>query len=273
MQAIAREFNHPETVFVFPPEIRRTGRGCASLRRRANCRSPAIRPSGPQCCSRCATAAARAANSCWRSRSGRCDACSRRSAGERGTRASSCRSCRPRRTRADATALAAGLALRRKISASTRCRPSRWSGRQSFHLRAGLPGLARIGPLPPRRRQVRGGLRRGRRRPSLLRRNAEPGRQFHARMFAPAWASAKIRDRLGRGGVCRRDRRAASRRRRACDRHRAGLRDGPAEPDRLAIVVAAGKLRFGHDRRRRRHRHRRRHRGMMLCRQRSIVPP
>ena len=51
MQTIAREFNLPETVFLLPPEDRRTGRGCASSRRRRSCRSPAIRRSAPPCCS------------------------------------------------------------------------------------------------------------------------------------------------------------------------------------------------------------------------------
>src|SRR3977135_2874041 len=53
------------------------------------------------------------------------------------------------------------------------------------------------------------------------------------------------RDRVGGGGVRRspcRSRRA--RRRRAFDHHRAGLRDGPAEPDRAHIRAAGGKAGF-----------------------------
>ena len=51
MQTIAREFNHPETVFVFRPPIRRIGRACASSRRRPSFRSPVIPRSGRRCCS------------------------------------------------------------------------------------------------------------------------------------------------------------------------------------------------------------------------------
>ena len=52
MQKIAREFNLSETVFVFPPADKAaTAPSCASSRRRANCRSPGIRPSAPRCCS------------------------------------------------------------------------------------------------------------------------------------------------------------------------------------------------------------------------------
>ena len=58
MQAIAREFGLPETVFVFPPPIRRTARGTVFSRRRANCRSRAIQPSAPRCCSAASMAAA-----------------------------------------------------------------------------------------------------------------------------------------------------------------------------------------------------------------------
>ena len=65
----------PETVFVFPPADPEASRArCASSRRRASCRSPAIRRSAPRCCSAHLDGGARRASSCWRRRSGRCRA-------------------------------------------------------------------------------------------------------------------------------------------------------------------------------------------------------
>ena len=64
MQAIAREFNHPETVFVFPP-AEPAHRARSHLHACASCRSPATRRWARRCCSRCARPPP-AARSCWR---------------------------------------------------------------------------------------------------------------------------------------------------------------------------------------------------------------
>ena len=58
MQAIAREFNYPETVFVFPPRDAIIAPRSASSIRRPRCRLRVIRRSAPRSCSRCSTAAA-----------------------------------------------------------------------------------------------------------------------------------------------------------------------------------------------------------------------
>ena len=54
MQAIAREFGHPETVFVLTPGDRSHRARLRIFTPARDCRS-AIRPSGPRCCSDCAT--------------------------------------------------------------------------------------------------------------------------------------------------------------------------------------------------------------------------
>src|SRR5688572_29056484 len=74
MQSIAREFGHPETVFVFPPGDTGAARGFAFSRQHANCRLLAIPRSGPPSCSATSTAARRRATLSWRRESDRCSA-------------------------------------------------------------------------------------------------------------------------------------------------------------------------------------------------------
>ena len=47
MQTITREFDFPETTFLLPPKDPGMRAPCASSRRAASCRSPAIRRSEP----------------------------------------------------------------------------------------------------------------------------------------------------------------------------------------------------------------------------------
>src|SRR5438874_11150978 len=74
MQAIAREFNHPETVFVFAPADAGHRARLRIFTPRGSCRLPATRPSALPCCSRYLTAPPPGASSCWRKGLARCAA-------------------------------------------------------------------------------------------------------------------------------------------------------------------------------------------------------
>ena len=189
MQAIAREFGHPETVFVLTP-------GDRSHRARLRIFTPArelpfaaIRPSGPRCCSDCATGRPSTAPWCSRKTSVRCVA--------RSSRAPAGRSARfvipqlPARVGeapSDA-AIAAALRLEPTAIGFGRLRPTRWS--------AGLP--ATLVPVASLTAVARC-------RPDLSRFGAafgdgpayvfcgecvDPGHDFHAWMFAPTLGVAE----------------------------------------------------------------------------------
>jgi trans-2,3-dihydro-3-hydroxyanthranilate isomerase len=211
MQAVAREFNHPETVFVFAPEN-------PAHRARLRIFTPAreLPFAGHPTVGTAVLLALRDGGGAGREFAleepiGPVRCVLEAGAGERGT----ARFIVPQLPAEvgpapDATALAAGLALSPQEIGFDGWRPSRWTAGNPFTF-VPAAGPGGIGPLPPRRRQVRGGLRRGRRCFRLLRRNdrARPSiPRPHVR--ARHGHSRRSGDRLGRGGVCRRDRRRAS---------------------------------------------------------------
>ena len=146
MQAIAREFNHPETVFVLPPQIRRTARGLRIF-------TPARElpfAGHPTVGTAVLLGAARRRRRRPRDRAGggdRAGALHARgaTAASAAARASSSRNCRPKSGRRPTTAaIAAALGARaRAISASTAIAPSRWSAGNPVHFRAGAPASPR----------------------------------------------------------------------------------------------------------------------------------
>ena len=174
MQAIAREFNHPETVFVLPPEDTPPSRAAAHLHagaRTAVRRASDRRDGGA---ARAAGSAARpAARSCWRRRSGRCAACSKPASGERG-RVRFAIPQLPAEVGAvpDDAAIAAALASRPRGHRLRPPPPVALVGRQCLHVRAGRRAC-RDGACAARSGDFRRGVRRrwsGRGRISLLRR-------------------------------------------------------------------------------------------------------
>ena len=189
MQAIAREFSHPETVFVFAPEQPRSPRrGCGSSRRRASCRLPGIRRSGPRCCSACRMRRRPAPRSCWRRRSGRCAAARCAEAASAATPALRCRNC-PRRpgTAASDVAIAAALGLAPDDIGFASFRPGALVGRQPLHLRAGVAALAAIARCRPDLARFDAAFGERRHGLRVLRRDGRrPAMHFHARMFAPS---------------------------------------------------------------------------------------
>ena len=226
MQAIAREFSHPETVFVFRRPIPRTARGFASSRRRGNCRSPAIRPSGRRCCSACATAA-RAGSDCRARGADRPGALHARdrAAPDTAAPASRSRNCRPRPGR------------RR----TTRPSPPRWPRARRDRLwrasarRAGRPATpspsCRSPGLP--RSRAAGPIRPGSTTPFRRRRRptcsaARPSRRATISMPACSRPAIGVAEDPATGSAAAAfaglsPRRGELRRRRPRDRHRAGL--------------------------------------------------
>ena len=202
-----------------------------------NCRSPVIRPSVRRYCSACRTEPPPEPRLVLEEPIGpvRCmlEGRERRSAAARALRSRNCRAKPDRR-----------LTTRRSRPRShlapadigfDRYRPARWSAGNRLHLCAGLGprrhGAARPDPpssMPRSARRHGGGVS------SIAASRAEPGHDFHARMFAPGMRPYRgSGDRLGCGRIRRHV--GASRgpvRRRARHRDRAGLRDGAAEPDR-----------------------------------------
>ena len=184
MQAVAREFNHPETVFVFAPYDPPHRARLRIFTPAANCRSPAIRPSGPRCCSGCSTAAAPRRESWWRSRSGRCDA----------SRADRRRARRARFTVPQLPADGGRRARRRGDRRRARARRSRdrlrrippvaLDGRNSVNIRA----AARLGAIADYRPDADKLVAAFGDGPGYLfcGECVEAGHAFHARMFAPA---------------------------------------------------------------------------------------
>ena len=210
MQAVAREFNHPETVFVFAPEN-------PAHRARLRIFTPAreLQFAGHPTVGTAVLLALRDGGAAGRElvlEEGigpvRCTLES--GAGERGT----ARFTAPQLPAEvgpapDAAALAAGLALSLQEIGFDGWRPSRWTA-GTLHLRAGLRALRHCS-LPPRRDKLRR-LSRRRRGFRLLRRTTEPSRQFHARMFAPGMGIREDPARAPPRCVCRHDRSALLRR-------------------------------------------------------------
>ena len=249
MQAIAREFSHPETVFVFAPadpghrarlriftparELPFAGHptvGTAvllALSDRASAGSDLVLEEGigPVRCTLEAVSAGRGS--------------ARIALPQLSTQAGSA---------PDAAAVAAGLALSPGDIDGT---PARWSAGNplSFVPIRSLAAVARCRPDPVKFEAAFG---RDRGRVRILqgdRRARAPFPRPHVR------ARPRLRRRSG-DGICRcgfrRAHRAATRRRGARDRHRAGLRDGPAEPDARHRRRQRRPAQFGGDRRRRR---------------------
>ena len=124
MQTIAREFNLSETVFVLPPRDKAQPREAAHLHAGvANCRSPAIRPSAPRCCSGCSTAASQAREFMLEETSGRCRCQVTPAAATAAARSSIFRACRRSGAPRTTPRWRRRSALRSAISASTDCTP------------------------------------------------------------------------------------------------------------------------------------------------------
>ena len=164
MQAIAREFNHPETVFVLPPQD--AGAPCAAAHLHAGAGTAVRRPSD-----RRHRGAARAAgrqrgrrrDGARGRRSGRCAARSRHDGGERGR----VRFVIPQLPAEvgpapDEATIAAALSLAPADIGFGRYRPSRWSAGNPFTF-VPLTGLRRDGARVARSRDLRRGIRRRRR--------------------------------------------------------------------------------------------------------------
>jgi trans-2,3-dihydro-3-hydroxyanthranilate isomerase len=180
MQAIAREFSHPETVFVFAPAD-------PAHRARVRIFTPArelpfagTRPSGPRCCSERATAAA---TWCWRKASARCDARLNRCAGAAAAPASRSRNL-PTEVgpTADAATIAAALTL--APSDMGEGRPARWSAGIPFTF-VPLAGLAAMVRCRPDLAKFDAAFGAGGAVYAFCNETVEPGHHFHARMFAP----------------------------------------------------------------------------------------
>ena len=237
MQAIAREFNHPETVFVLPPQD-------PAHRARLRIFTPArelpfaghptvgtavlLGAAGRQ--------HAPAARSCWRKAIGPVRCTIEASSGERGR----VRFVLPQLPAEvgpapDEATIAAALSLCARRHRLWRPSAVALVGRQSLHLRAG-DRARRDGACVARSRDLRRGIRRRRRGRgglSLLRRVRRARARFsrpHVR--AEDGDHRGSGDRLGRRrlrGCARALCRPAGRRAHARDR--AGLRDGAPEPD------------------------------------------
>ena len=205
MQTIAREFNLSETVFVFPPADKAQPRQAAHLHAGARaCRSPAIRRSGPRCCSAASTADAGArlrAGGEHRPGAVPRDSLRRRTAG---ARRSTFRAC-PRRSRraGDDATIAAALGLAAGDIGFDGLAAARWSAGNPFTI-VPVRGLDAIGRCRvdlarferPSAAAPRGGLHRSAARPP------RPATRFHARMFAPRHGRARgSGDRLGGRGL------------------------------------------------------------------------
>ena len=235
MQAIAREFNLSETVFVLPARIRRIRPRSASSRRRVSCPSPAIRRSATAVClarERFGGPGEHDAVIVLEEEVGpvRCGVQLPARPASRSSTARSCRSASARRRR------------RKCIAARARPRAGRHRLREprAEHLVGGHAVSFRPGARHGGARQGAAEPRRTGRAPSAMRRAFIYTREteghdhaFRARMFAPeigidedpATGSASRRACRRRAGV-----RCAARRRARGD-HRAGLRDGPAVAD------------------------------------------
>ena len=191
MQAIAREFGHPETVFALPSrQSGSPGSRSASSRRSASCRSLAIRPSVQRSCSACATGMPLAIEcvleenigpvhctfelGCWPTR--KCPLYGP-AAADSGGRA------------AEDAAIATALSLDPAEIGFGSLRPARWSAgiACTFVPVAGLTAVARCRPDHAEFGAVFGDA------PVYVfcGDSVDPGHDLHARMFAPALGVAE----------------------------------------------------------------------------------
>jgi trans-2,3-dihydro-3-hydroxyanthranilate isomerase len=223
MQAIAREFNHPETVFVFAPAD-------PAHRARVRIFTPAreLPFAGHPTVGTAVLLGARDGGRDLVLEEGigavRCTLESMRGGG------GSARFTIPQLPTevgptADAAAIAAALSLVPEDIGEGL--PARWS--------AGIPltfvpivSLAAIARCRPDLARFDAAFGAGAAVYVFCNETAEAGHHFHARMFAPAMGAGRSRDRLGRRRLCRRAR-SPPERRQPRDHDRAGLRDGPAE--------------------------------------------
>ena len=226
----------------------RTAPRCASSRRRANCRSPGIRPSAPRCCSRRLDGGA-GERDLRAGGEGRAGAVPRRSLRRRraGAPRSTFRACpRRRRTCPMSPRWRRGSACRPPTWASTDLRPARWSAGNPFTF-VPVRGLDAIGRITPRSRALRRGVRRRRSRGRLHllpRDRPRPAivpcahvRAGHGRARGPG-------DRLGGRGIRRLSggaRRLCGRRRTWWGSSRATRWAAPSQIE-LTLKITGGKL-------------------------------
>ena len=260
---------YPETVFVFPPADASIAPRSAHLHAAPSCRSPAIRRSAPRCCS-AARRRQRAANSCWKKRSATCLAASSRGRPIRGYARFTAPSL-PVAAAGDLpgkTEIAAALSLAPDDIGFRGAVPSRWASGITFSFVPvrNLDAAARAHPNPASFEKVFG-IGGPARSMCSARRRPIAGHDFHVRMFAPAWASPKIRRparRLsafagllaasGRYGDGEHDIRIEQ-----------GYEMGRPSLIELGLTIARRTPRLGDHRRQRGHRHRRHDRGLIAA--------